>query len=275
MSSSSDATIVAEDHKLRSRYIQNLVHDSVVPSPGSDPVTIPKVIVQYWHDLNALPADVGECLESWASLERKGFDRVLFNDKEARRYIYKDYGDPYVAAFDRCGHPAMRCDYFRLCYVLANGGFYVDADEVYQGGDWQCLYRDNRIKLQPLCYDCLTDTMVESNVFIKNKGYSPNWIFYVNNNPIVAPASHPVVRQALVRSTRLLMNQESQIRDIQSTTGPGNLTASLVCHSINSKCTRSVPDFQLLENWEAISLCRWPLGYRNDERNWRIWISSR
>ena len=274
MSILSDATIVAEDHKLRSRYIQELVHDSVVPSPRTEPVTIPKVIVQYWHDLDSIPADVGACLESWTPLEKMGFDRVLFNDKEARKYISKDLGDPYVAAFDRCGHPAMRCDYFRLCYVLVNGGFYVDADEVYQGGDLQGLYLDNRIKLQPLCYDCLTDTMVESNLFMKNKGNSPDWIFYVNNNPIVAPASHPVLQRALDRSTRLLLNQENQIRDIQSTTGPGNLTASLVWHSINSKCTQSVPDFQLLEDWDTISLCRWNLSYRNDERNWRIWTLS-
>jgi hypothetical protein len=36
----------------------------------------------------------------------------------------------------------MRCDYFRLCYIYRQGGFYVDADEIYQGGDYHSLYRD-------------------------------------------------------------------------------------------------------------------------------------
>ena len=274
MYSPDDANYVAEDDKLRSSYMRNLVHGLYPTKPSPEPVTIPKVIIQYWHDLDALPSDVGECLESWTTLGGIGFERLIFDDREARRYIAKDFGDPYVAAFDRCGHPAMRCDYFRLCYILVNGGFYVDADEVYQGGDCQPLYRDNKIKLQPLCYDCLTDTMVESEVFIKNRSYSPDWIFYVNNNPIVAPPSHPVVQLALTRSTRLLLTQGNQIRDIQSTTGPGNLTASLVRHSIACGREGLSSDFHLLENWETISTCRWPLGYRDDERNWRHWSAS-
>jgi hypothetical protein len=165
----------------------------------------------------------------------------------------------------------MRCDYFRLCYIYRHGGFYVDADEVYQGGDCESLYRDNRLKIQPLCYDTQTDTMVGSDVFIGKKTYSPDWIFYVNNNPLVAPPFHPVVRSALARSTRILLSQTGERFDIQFTTGPGNLTASLVQHSIASSDAGKSRNFLLLTNWEAISTSRWPLSYREDERNWRLW----
>lgn len=266
-----DPSHVAEDDRLRCCYMRELIQDDHSIDLPSDPVKIPKFLLQFWHDLSALPADVRDCIESWEALTTQGFKRVLFDDSEARTFISRRLGDPYVSAFDQCRHPAMRCDYFRLCYIYRHGGFYVDADEVYRGGDCKSLYRDNRLKIQPLCYDTRTDTMVDPDIFIGKKPYSPDWIFYVNNNPLVAPAFHPVVRSALARSTRILLSQASERLDIQSTTGPGNLTASLVQHSIASSVAGKCRDFLLLTNWEAISTTRWPLSYRGDERNWRLW----
>jgi hypothetical protein len=262
---------IAEDDRLRSSHMRELVQETVPIDAPSGPAHIPRVIVQYWHDSGAIPPDVRECLESWGPLTGQGFKRVLFDDSEARRFIARRFGVPYVAAFDRCHHPAMRCDYFRLCYISKHGGFYVDADEVYQGGECQSLFRDNRLKIQPLCYDSLNDTMVRTEVFTENRAYSPDWTFYVNNNPLIAPASHPIVNLALDRSTRILLSRGGERLDIQSTTGPGNLTASLVRHSIASKTAGRARDFLLLTNWEAMSISRWPLSYRGDERNWRLW----
>src|ERR1700734_2663988 len=219
---------IAEDDHLRSCHIRELVQDGVPIDAQSGHIKIPKLIIQFWHDLTALPPDVRECLHSWEPLTAHGFKRILIDDNEARAIISKRFGRRYVTAFDRCGHPAMRCDYFRLCYIYRYGGFYVDADEAYQGGDCQPLYRDNRLKIQPLCYDTHSNTMVHTDVFMGKKTYSPNWTFYVNNNPLVAPPFHPVVRLALARSTRILLSQAGSQLDIQSTTGPGNLTASLV-----------------------------------------------
>jgi len=91
----------------------------------------------------------------------------------------------------------------------------------------------------------------------------------VNNNPIIAPAAHEVLRLALQRSTHILL-QRSGRPEIQSTTGPGNLSASLVRHVISLQETGGEWDFSILRNWEHISVCRWFLSYRNDERNWRL-----
>ncbi len=266
-----DPSHIAEDDRLRSRHMRELVQETAPTDAPAGPANIPKVIVQFWHDSSAIPPDVCECLDSWQPLTGQGFKQVLFDDNEAKRFITSQLGGPYVAAFDRCRHPAMRCDYFRLCYILTRGGFYVDADEVYQGGDCQSLFRDNRLKIQPLCYDTLSDTMVQADAFIRNRTYSPDWIFFVNNNPLVAPASHPVIRLALARSTRLLLRNRGGQLDIQSTTGPGNLTASVVRHSVASTLAGKTGDFLLLTNWEAMSISRWPLSYRDDERNWRLW----
>ena len=71
-----------------------------------------------------------------------------------RAFIGDHFTSAHIDAFERCYHPAMRCDYFRLCYTLFRyGGFYVDADEVYQGSSCEVLLKTGRLKLQPLCYD--------------------------------------------------------------------------------------------------------------------------
>ena len=263
---------IAEDDGLRSRHMRRLIQGGGVSGECDPaPATIPRVVIQFWDDSENIPADVQDCLDSWQPLDSRGFKRVLFDDYKARWFISKAFGGRHVAAFDRCHHPAMRCDYFRLCYLVRHGGFYVDADEFYQGGDCESLLRDDRLKIQPLCYDISSETMIPYDLFASEPSDSANWIFYVNNNPLVAPASHPVVRLALRRSTRLLLSNPEKRLDIQSTTGPGNFTASLVKHAIISELAGWTRDFLLLANWEAISVSRWPLGYRNDERNWRLW----
>jgi hypothetical protein len=74
---------------------------------------------------------------------------------------------------------------------------------------------------------------------------------------------------AIERSTRILL-QRSERPEIQSTTGPGNLTVSLVKHAVRTKLACREWDFLILPNWEYTSICRWFLSYRNDERNWRF-----
>lgn len=79
---------------------------------------------------------------------------------------------------------------------------------------------------------------------------------------------------ALERSTQILLAPGRNIQDIQSITGPGNLTASLVRHAIESKIAGKDLDFVLLDNWDSVSVPQWLLEYRKDKRNWRIWDGS-
>lgn len=266
-----DPVEVAESHKARSDYIRHLVQ-TTSPSKTSEPAEdIPRVLVQFWHDLANVPGDVEECLNTWLVLKQHGFERVLFDDERAKAFISSNFGHRYVGAFELCRHPAMRCDYFRLCYLLSRGGWYVDADEVHQGATNERLFQDNRLKVQPLCYDITDDMMVSPNDFIRKRKYANDWIFYVNNNPIISPRDHPILRLALRRATRLILSAGTRNRDIQSITGPGNLTASLVRHSVSCEREEKGQDFALIPDWESISITRWPLSYRDDERNWRIW----
>lgn len=274
LAESQSPSFIAEDDRHRSRYMRRLIQEAEAGDAQRAPSKVPRVLVQFWDNATTMPADVRECLDSWRPLEEQRIERLLFDDQGARGFIAKHFGRRYSAAFERCRHPAMRCDYFRLCFIARNGGFYVDADDFYQGGDCEYLFRDNRLKLQPLCFDMSTGTMVQNEVFTHKDEDSPNWIFYVNNNPLVAPPHHPVVRLALARATQILLRNADDRLDIQSTTGPGNLTASLVRHTVVSELAGRARDFAILPTWDVIAVSRWPLSYRSDERNWRLWSQS-
>lgn len=230
----------------------------------------PHVLVQFWDDASAVPDDVRECLESWALLEAAGFERMLFDDTSARHFIEDRFSARHVRAFDRCIHPAMRADYFRLCFMLRVGGLYVDADDEYQGADFEPLIGSCRLYLQALCYDTASDSMVDAAATAATA--ATERIYYVNNNPIITGPGHAVIARALERSTTLLLATREANRDIQSLTGPGNLTASLVAHAVEHDADGEAWDFELLTNWDAVAVSKWPLGYRADGRNWRNWV---
>ncbi|WP_210593669.1 hypothetical protein [Streptomyces sp. GESEQ-35] len=176
-----------------------------------------------------------------------------------------------MAAFDACPHPAMRSDYFRLCYLAINGGFYIDADDAYQGADWKPLFRDSRLRLQALCYDTVADSMVDPPQSMTDDSDADTRIHYVNNTPIIAPAGHPVVLAALKASTVAVLGHPGGPVDIQSMTGPGNLTMALARYALSRERLGQPIDVEVLCKWNTIAVSQWPLSYRNDERNWRLW----
>jgi len=269
-----------EDDELRSQFIRQLTLEQLDHSwvPDGEHVSqaavIPKTLVRYWHEANEVPDDVRECLNSWERLGGEGFSLLQFDDATGHAFISDRYGAREVAAFERCRHPAMRSDYFRMCFILAEGGLYVDADDVLVGDGWKELYRDGTLKVQALCYDIRSGQMLSSSRLRRWGLETRGRIFYVNNNPIAAPVGHPVLRRALARATAALLGQEPE-PEIQSTTGPGNLTASLAAHAREIHERRGIPDFELLFDWEETARPSWNLAYRADARNWRNMGSAR
>jgi mannosyltransferase OCH1-like enzyme len=263
-----------EDDRLRSAFIRNLTLQQIdltgTLSASNTPQSkiIPRTLIRYWHDPSALPDDVRACLDSWERLGENGFEFRMFSDSSASAYIAERYGARECRAFARCRHPAMRSDFLRMCFVLAEGGFYVDADDVLLGDGWQTIFRDGLLKMQPLCYDIPAGGMVPAAELWRADLPMDGRIFYVNNDPIAAPAGHPVIGRALARATERLLGQDP-LPEIQSTTGPGNLTAALAAHARDLTLVGASRDFELLRNWDAISRTRWELSYRGDARNWR------
>jgi mannosyltransferase OCH1-like enzyme len=207
-------------------------------------------------------------MASWDALRDEGFAFRMFGDASAAGYIAERYSPREQAAFARCRHPAMRSDYLRMCFVLAEGGLYVDVDDVLVGGGWHEVFRDGTLKVQPLCYDVTAGGMVSASELRRTDLPTGDRIFYVNNNPIAAPAGHPVLLRALARATDVLLGGEPA-PEIQSTTGPGNLTAALAAHGRESQIKAQPPDFEFLLDWDQTAEPCWDLAYRNDARNWR------
>lgn len=265
----------AENDVTRSRHIRRLVHSSETElgrrCRSWSSSSIPQVIVQFWHSVNNVPDDVGSCLRSWDALKQEGFGHLLFDDISAHEFIAAHLNETNIEAFERCTHPAMRSDLFRLCFLVVNGGFYVDADEVYVGGSVEHLFEDGCLKLRPVCYDPGARAMVRWSEARTTHLTPSAWTYYVDNNLLVAPPEHPTLVLALERATRKVLETDlGRTRDIQSMTGPGNLSASLVAHSLLTSSDEDA-DFELRSDWDQVSATKWDLTYRNDVRNWRRW----
>lgn len=198
----------------------------------------------------------------------RGFDICLFDDAAACRFIASKLGSRHVSAYKKCYHPAMQSDYFRLCYILVEGGCYLDSDDVYSGCPIDHLFSDCRLKIQPLCYDTATDQMVPPAIFAKQGTDCATWIFYFNNNPLLAGPGHPIVERALANATEAIERWTSdKFPEIQSTTGPGNLTRTIF--ELAREDGEALSTLLVLADWQEVATSRWPLSYRQDSRNWR------
>lgn len=254
----------------RSNFVREIVQQRERSPNASSarPGPTPKHIVQFWDDMQRLPDDVEACMNSWRQLEQKGFEIEIFDRNSASTFIRTRLGTRYEDAFNQCYHPSMMSDYFRYSYVLVEGGFYIDADDVYHGTPIDDLFEDGRLKLQPFCYDLATAQMVPTTVFTEPGADRLDWIFYFNTTPLIAPPHHPIVERALLNATvSLEVDRLNGLPEVQATTGPGNLTRS-VFEVIGKGCSSDT--LMVAHDWELISTSQWPLSYRNDSRNWRL-----
>ena len=262
---------IEESHRACSNFVRVLVQGSSGTAAASSIFTRkpPKKIVQFWDKLDHLPADVAECIETWRKIEALDVERLLFDKHQAREFIRQRLGPRYEQAYNKCYHPAMQSDYFRLCYILMEGGCYIDTDDVYDGAQIQHLFSDGRLKLQPLCYDVATDMMVPPSLFTKPGANATSWIFYFNNNPLIAVSGHPLIDRALEQATQSLeKDMTNSLPEIQSTTGPGNLTKSIF--DAATEIDEIKDTLLVMPDWENIAKSIWDLSYRNDARNWRL-----
>ena len=260
-----------EHHRQRSEFIRRLVQQSAGQLPINDQYkqAPPRTIVQFWHSLREIPEDIKECIASWSRWTTSGFTHRLFDERSAKAFIGGSLDARHERAFERCYHPAMQADYFRLCYLLVEGGFYVDADDVCVGAKISWLFDDGRLKVQPLCYDIASGTMVNPSTFLQIDAFNPSWIFYFNNNPLIANQGHPIIERALRRATDLLeLAEEDALPEIQTTTGPGNLSRSIFEHGTGLGGVES--DLVILRDWDSLAVSKWPLSHRGDARNWRF-----
>lgn len=254
--------LIINDVQKKSEYMWQLIKNN---TSKLGQVKIPNQIVQFW-DNNDIPEDVKSCMNTWKRFSEKGTGYTLFDRLSAKKFIADNYSTKYVKAYDNCIHPAMQSDYFRLCYILVKGGAYIDADDVCLVSDIQDLFKVENLMVQTLCYDLDANEMVDSNVAYTNEIVN-NRIYYVNNNPLIAPPHNAVIKRALEVATNNLLQRDDTVKDFQSIAGPGNLVNSILWNAI---VKNNVP-INFCFSWDTIAVSQWPLEYRNTNSNWRLW----
>lgn len=262
--------VLTSNPRARSLAVKALCRSHSVSRTQHATSQRPRVLVQYW-DSPAVPSDVAACMSTWDSFIAYDFQRVTFDRARAREFIGQTYTAEHVAAFDAARHPAIRSDYFRLCYVAARGGWYVDADDVYRETDITPLLQPGGLRLQALCYDLDSDQMVDAATAIAGPD-DQNVIHYVNNNPLIARPEHPILIATLKRATAaLLCPSPTGHADVQAVAGPGAITLELARQSQQISVLNTDLDVEILTDWDAYARPVWDLTYRRDGHDWRVW----
>lgn len=82
-------------------------------------------LFQFWNTEKA-PDEVEVLMQSWA--DDPNFEYHRYTSLTAEAFISAKFDQRVLAAYRRCGIPAMQADFFRYCALYIHGGVYVDAD---------------------------------------------------------------------------------------------------------------------------------------------------
>ena len=157
---------------------------------------IPRRVVQFW-DSRPIPSDIAALIGSWDDPFGE-YEHVVFDDRSAEAFLRETCDADIVRAYRRSEHVAQRADIFRLAYLAAEGGIYVDADD------------RRAAPLASLAPDGAT--------FV---GYQESY-GTIGNNVLAAVPAHPVIVRALELAT-LAVNRGDH-DSIWLATGPGLMT---------------------------------------------------
>ncbi|GAB0115759.1 tetratricopeptide repeat protein [Acidisoma sp. C75] len=87
----------------------------------------PRQIIQFW-DKQEPPPDVAWLMASWPNINPE-YRYHRFDLRSAAAFIAQRFPEPVSWAFHRAKEAAQKADLFRLAWLCAEGGVYVDADD--------------------------------------------------------------------------------------------------------------------------------------------------
>lgn len=245
---------------------------SLNTSPLPDDHTAPYKIMQFW-DKTDIPNDVLEFMSRWQTRYKDRY--VRFDDQSAQLFILNHFGGNIMDAYRRCWHPAMKSDYFRLCYLLVEGGCYIDADETplsalpslnLAEGPLLALRAFARVPHQEGGHQdiSISDLVSAGDVPFGTEAY-------FNNAPIFASAGNPIIALALARATDIILSGRSGTMSLHDITGPTNLSLSVLVHFMQSGVDHSTLSKVISLDWLTFAHVgsQSELDYKNDQRDWR------
>lgn len=214
----------------------------------TDDLGIPKIIVQYWDDLLHMPQDVKRCMSSWEPLESNGYKVMRFDYEGAVDFIRDRFTVEYLEAFEGCPDPAMRGEFFRLCFIYIYGGIVVDVNDVLINSEFDALLLGDSLKIQVLCYSVSKGSMMAITDDLLEVDSSDHPVYYVNHSPILAPANHPLIGLLLEEAIETIKLSRLS-SDGQSIGSPGGMSKALVSYMVDSKSTYLSDSVSLISGW--------------------------
>jgi mannosyltransferase OCH1-like enzyme len=207
---------------------------------------IPRKIMQFW-DQKTPPEDITQLLRTWVEAH-PGYAYCRFDNAAAREYLAARYPPEVLQAFRRARHPAQASDLFRLAYLWAEGGFYVDADD--------------------RCVGDLTTVVVPGVVLV---GYQEQY-GTLGNNFLGCVPGEPVIERALGLAVESLNRGDGD--SIWLATGPGLLTRAFteILSRQGAEWHSWLRQRRVLDRNE-LSTVSWPHSisqYKNTRRGWLL-----
>ncbi|MBB2177535.1 glycosyltransferase family 32 protein [Gluconacetobacter johannae] len=228
-------------------------------------------VIQYWDDEN-IPPDVEIFMNSWKNIYGHNYKR--YNMETAKNFIEENFVSEFLEAFLKCYHPAMRSDFFRLCYLYINGGIYIDADELpIKDLPIFNLENNNVIMLHPFMtgwVDGLFQPIFFEN-FVENHKKFPKSEVYFNNAPIISSKRNNIILLSIMRAKNLILSGAAKKIGIHDSTGPSNLSSSVVMSFLKSGASGEQAHNVIGIDWNAYARTgsEEELSYKRDRRNWR------
>jgi hypothetical protein len=145
---------------------------------------IPSVVFQYWND--EPDSQVSQMLEITRNhCEKNSVQWRFFSEKKAAEYLLDKLGVRYERAFWKCVHQAQRSAFFRYCFLLIEGGMWLDADQALARSPLGVMSYDRPVYFQRLK---------------KTHRQLTNWI-------LVSPKDDPIMGEIVETSLRNIENE--------------------------------------------------------------------
>lgn len=186
------------------------------PQDGSGAVSaVPAQVVQYW-DKPDPPHDIADLIDSWRN--QPGVAHHLFDRRRGCDWLADRLGPDWRRALRAARSPAEESDFFRLSWLMVEGGLYVDCDDRLTGDLGAVLAAQRGL-----------------TVFAEPHGA-------IGNNVIFAPPLHPAIVWAAHAARTALLERHSD--NTWTKTGPGLLTRAVAWY-LDSDRGGALPDLRI------------------------------
>jgi len=172
---------------------------------------VPAQIVQTFSTSNVV-RPVHSAVTRWQETNRE-YHYEFFDDDKCRSFIEENYPAEVLSAYDSLIPGAYRADLWRYCYLVKNGGVYVDIRMEPIKALRSILGSENK---NPPRFVCARDLFTPR---------CASRVAYLYNAFIAAAPDHPILVKAIERSVDQILNRDYG-RDSLDITGPGCLGAA-------------------------------------------------